>query len=152
MTYAAIGNHENFRKAITDYEMSLRYQDPNKIPNPTGLANVLENPAMKHKTLFNLGIAYRRVGNCLESIKRLEDAMKLNHAKAATANNLGLSYFDIEQYEDANENFEKAVESEQAQDDDKKGNPEDLAFYYNNVGLCRVALGSAAKQVEESET
>lgn len=108
-TYAAIGNHENFRKAINDYETSIGYQEEKVKQAPM---NHVEAPAMKHKTLFNLGIAYRRVGNCTDSIKRLDSAVKLNQAKAATYNNLGLSHFDIEEYDEAMENFEKAMEVE----------------------------------------
>jgi len=34
------------------------------------------------------------------------------------------------------EQFEKAMTTEQVLVDDKKGSLEDLAFYYNNMGLC----------------
>jgi len=51
---------------------------------------------VRHKTLFNLGIVYRRIGETSKSIENLRKATALGHAKAATANNLGLSFFDVE--------------------------------------------------------
>jgi tetratricopeptide (TPR) repeat protein len=106
-------------------------------------------PLVRHKTLFNLGIVYRRVGDTSRSIDNLKKASISGQAKAATANNLGLSYFDIEDYDSAMEQFEKSTSTEQSLVDEKKGSLEDLAFYYNNMGLCH--YHQARKIQEENE-
>lgn len=64
------------------------------------------------------------------------DATALNVSKAATSNNLGLSYFDNEEFDLAQNCFDIAAKTEQMLVDDRKGSTEDLAFYYNNIGLC----------------
>ena len=109
-----------------------------------------DGPIVRHKTLFNLGIVYRRVGDTLLSIENLKKASIQGQAKAATANNLGLSYFDIEDFDNAMEQFEKAMSTEQILVDEKKGSLEDLAFYYNNMGLCH--YHQARKQSDETES
>ena len=94
---------------------------------------------VRHKTLFNLGIAYRRNKEALQSIiyfKKAQDCQGV--AKAATANNLGLSLFDAEEFEEAQNEFEKAIKFEEEALEGEKGkdNLEDIAFYHNNSGLC----------------
>ena len=69
-------------------------------------------------------------------IEKLVDATALNVSKAATSNNLGLSYFDNEEFDLAQNCFDIAAKTEQMLVDDRKGSTEDLAFYYNNIGLC----------------
>jgi TPR repeat protein len=71
---------------------------------------------LRHKTLFNLGIVYRRVGDLTSSIDRLKEAVQActkKELEAATQNNLGLSYFEGEDpnktnYVDALSHFKKA--------------------------------------------
>lgn len=56
-------------------------------------------------------------------------------AKAATNNNWGLSLFDSEDWEGAKDKFQEAIQAELASLD-QKSDSSDLAFYYNNLGLC----------------
>ncbi len=83
-----------FEKAVKDFEKTWDIQVKNNMES-----------TMRHKTAFNLGIVYRRLGQLQKSIEILKKATRLSHAKAATANNLGLSYFEIEDFYEAQENF-----------------------------------------------
>jgi len=75
--------------------------------------------------------------------------------KAATLNNLGLSLFDLGEYYEAGTCFDKARQSEEAQGIDRKGRGEDddkdLAFYYNNIGLCHYHNADPDAVVIQSE-
>jgi hypothetical protein len=48
-----------------DFEASLEFQANNTMPDA---------PIIRHKTLFNLGIVYRRVGDTSRSIDNLKKA------------------------------------------------------------------------------
>lgn len=133
-TYSNLAGHENFKRAIHDFEEA------------TALQADKDSIEKKHKTHFNLGVVYRRVGNTVLSKKNLLLAVTCNIAKAATQNNLGLSYFDAGEFEEARECFEKARIAQEQAVNDGKGSTEDLAFYYNNMGLCHYHL---ARPMEE---
>jgi tetratricopeptide (TPR) repeat protein len=64
-TYAATGNADNYRKSIIDFEAALELQGNNN------------EPVVRHKTLFNLGIVYRRIGDPVKSIENLKKATSL---------------------------------------------------------------------------
>jgi len=67
--------------------------------------------------------------------------------KPATYNNLGLSYFDAQELDQAPTSFENAINAQKAlNQDENKGNVEDLAFYHNNMGLCYYHLARATPE------
>jgi tetratricopeptide (TPR) repeat protein len=93
-----------------------------------------------------LGIAYRnnkesKPEKTIENIEKSIEAFKKAQtacsgiAKAATANNLGLSLFDNKEFEEAQNEFERAITYEK-ESLEGKDDMEDIAFYYNNSGLC----------------
>jgi tetratricopeptide (TPR) repeat protein len=69
-----------------------------------------EKSDLRHKTLFNLGKVYRRIGLLEQSVEKLKEATSNcpKGVEATTFNNLGLSYFEQENYEEALSNFNKA--------------------------------------------
>jgi Flp pilus assembly protein TadD len=71
---------DNFELAVSDFLKADKKTDT--------------APIFKHKVRFNLGIVYRRLGRFQESIEILNKATTMDFAKAATSNNIGLSYFD----------------------------------------------------------
>mgnify|MGYP006114963037 CR=1 FL=1 len=119
MNYCSLEGNHNLYKAIEDFEGAL-------------LKQVERENSVKHKTLFNLGIVYRKLGvqtvlhdiperlqllakaekNGIlkESIVKLREAERNATAitKAATLNNLGLSLFDLADYYEAETCFKNA--------------------------------------------
>lgn len=123
-TYTSLGGIDNLNKAIVDFKAASDLQKD-------------KSNTERHKTLFNLGIVYRRIGDKKQSIEKLIEATTLNVSKAATSNNLGLSHFDNEEFDLAMNCFQIAAGAEAILvETPDKGSEEDLAFYYNNMGLC----------------
>jgi tetratricopeptide (TPR) repeat protein len=63
------------------------------------------------------------LGKLEESIDDLKKARDMRPDKAAAYNNLGLSYFEKEEFENSIIEFQKAIQYEQH------------SFHYNNLGL-----------------
>lgn len=63
----------------------------------------------KYQAHFNKGICLRRLGKLKASIEDLEKARTMNANKSSVHNNLGLSYFENEQFEDALQSYGKAI-------------------------------------------
>jgi tetratricopeptide (TPR) repeat protein len=58
---------------------------------------------------FNKGICYRRLGKLEASIEDLKKAVDYRNDKASAHNNLGLSYFEKEDFEESLNEFTKAI-------------------------------------------
>jgi len=84
----------------------------------------------KFNALFNRGNCLRRKGDLDDSIKDLIGAVQLKQENASAHNNLGLSYFEKEEYEDALNEFTKAIALK----------PHGL--HYNNRGLALYHIGN----------
>jgi tetratricopeptide (TPR) repeat protein len=82
-----------------------------------------------YKANFNKGVCLRRLGRLDESIEDLKKAVQLNNDKAEARNNLGLSYFEKEDFEEAISEFTKAITIEPS------------TFHLNNRGLAYYHLG-----------
>lgn len=78
---------------------------------------------------FHKGVTERKLGNLTESIDDFKQAILQKAEKAATYNNLGLSYYEKEDFENALAQFTKSIEIEQH------------SFHYNNRGLAQYNLG-----------
>jgi len=76
-----------------------------------------------YQARFNLGVCYRRKRNLDESIEQFRKALILNPEKASCLNNLGLSFFEQGDYEEAIPNFNKAIRLERS------------PLYFNNRAL-----------------
>jgi len=61
-----------------------------------------------YQSRFNMGVCLRRLGRLDESITELKAAVQLQSDKASAHNNLGLSYFEKEEFEDAITEFTTA--------------------------------------------
>ena len=74
---------------------------------------------------YNLGINFRRLDepDYAKSIAELIHALELQPDKASCHNNLGLSYFEAQEYENAWHAFSKAIKIEPS------------SIHYNNRGL-----------------
>jgi tetratricopeptide (TPR) repeat protein len=64
-----------------------------------------ENKDQVYNCRFNRGICYRRQGNLEKSIEDFKKAIDTKGEKASAYNNLGLSYFENEEFEEALNNY-----------------------------------------------
>ena len=71
----------------------------------------------------------RRIGRLDQSIEELKKAAEKRPDKASVHNNLGLSYFEKEDFEEALNCFTKAIQLEPH------------SFHYNNRGLAYYHIG-----------
>ena len=81
------------------------------------------------------------MGRLDESIEELKKAVSLRNDESGAHNNLGLSYFEKEEFDDALNEFTKAIALEQ------------LPFHYNNRGIAYFHIGQydlAKKDYDES--
>lgn len=62
-----------------------------------------------YQAKFNRGICYRRKGMLPESIKDLKEATQMKNEKASAHNNLALSYFESEFFDEALTHYNKAI-------------------------------------------
>ena len=107
--------------------------------------------------LFQLGITLRRVANhgttsqeekdarITESIDKLKRAADLQPSEASAWNNLGLSYFEAEDFQAANDSYTTAINKENAEVRENHGSEENLSFYYKNRGLAYYHQGEMAE-------
>jgi tetratricopeptide (TPR) repeat protein len=131
---------DNLQLAVVHYNKAAKLIKENTVSTDT---------VVKHKVFFNLGIVYRRQGKPEESIRALVEVAQnaTPTTKPATYNNLGLSYFDNQEWDSARTQFENAINAQKAlNQDENKGNVEDLAFYHNNQGLCYYHLARASPE------
>lgn len=83
----------------------------------------------------------RRLGKLKESIDDLKKAVEMRNDKASAHNNLGLSYFEKEEFEEALNEFGKAIQLEPH------------SFHFNNRGLAYYHIGKleeAKKDYDEA--
>lgn len=81
-----------------------------------------------YQARFNKGVCLRKLGRLDDSIEDLKQAVQLQGDSASAHNNLGLSYFEKEDYEEALSEFTKAIAIEQH------------PFHFNNRGLANYHL------------
>jgi tetratricopeptide (TPR) repeat protein len=65
----------------------------------------------------------------------------MRNDEASAFNNLGLSYFENEQFDEALNAYSTAIQKETTAVDEKNVNPEHLSFYLKNRGLAYYHLG-----------
>jgi len=85
--------------------------------------------------LLNLGINLRRVNNYRESIDNLKKAADLIPNKAQAQNNLGLSYFESMEFDEALICYNKAINIETQTTTESNVSRDYLSLYLNNRGL-----------------
>ena len=102
---------DNVEAAIKSYNDALTNLDPNSQPD------------YFYQAKFNRGICYRRLGKLQESITDLKAACQLKAEKASAQNNLALSYFENEDFEEALNHYGKAIQIDPS------------AVHFNNRGL-----------------
>ena len=109
---------DKIEKAIDDYTAAiLNYKNAEDSSS--------KNDHM-YQAVFNRGICYRRVGpgRLDQSIEDLKKAVELKgNERPSVHNNLGLSYFERGDFEDALNHYTKAISLEKS------------AVHYNNRGL-----------------
>lgn len=105
---------EKLEEAIEDYNKAIE--------------NLSDNNYI-YQARFNKGICLRRLGLLDQSIEDLKIAVNLKGEKASAHNNLGLSFFEKEDFDEALAEFTKAI------------NIEPHSFHYNNRGLANYHIG-----------
>ena len=83
-------------EAIKDYEQAIKH-----LPQ--------SDEESRYQAHFNLGICNRRLGKLEASIKDLEKARLMKPDRSSVHNNLGLSYFENNMYEEALQAYGKAI-------------------------------------------
>ena len=66
----------------------------------------------KYQAFFNKGICLRRIGKLEKSIEDFKEAIKMRNDKPSAHNNLGLSYFENQEFEEALVHYGKAISIE----------------------------------------
>lgn len=84
----------NFMNAIQDFSEGIKY---------------IKTGDTHFKALFHRGNCYRQIKEYAKSIKDLSDACNIVKDDAPAQNNLGLSYFENQQYDFALDRFKKAI-------------------------------------------
>lgn len=109
-----------------DFEAAIRHQSQS---NGTEL----------FKYRFNLGVTLRRLGELERSIDELRSACEVTQNKQAIAyNNLGISLYEAARNEEAIQQFNKAIQVEDAGEGPAKN--KNLSHFYNNRGLVQARL------------
>ena len=85
---------EKLEEAIEDYNKAIE--------------NLNDNNYI-YQARFNKGICLRRLGRLDQSIEDLKIAVSLKGEKASAHNNLGLSFFEKEDFDEALSEFTKAI-------------------------------------------
>ncbi len=87
-----------------------------------------------------------------ESIKCLQDACTQSPNEPTYHNNLGLSYFENEEFDAALTSYETAIkfETELIKKDPDRGT-ENLSFYHKNLGLAYYHQGNMEDALEQYE-
>jgi tetratricopeptide (TPR) repeat protein len=126
---------ERYEEALEDFKKAL---DQLTDTNPVFYVSF---PLNKIKATYNKGICLRKLGRLDESIEHLKKAVEQKQDKASAHNNLGLSYFEKEEFQEALAEFTKAIQCE------------DHPFHLNNRGLAYYHIGSldeAKKDFDEA--
>lgn len=97
-------------EAIDDYTKSLELFSSGESEN-------------KYQAFFNRGICLRRIGRLDKSIEDFKEAIKMRNDKPSAHNNLGLSHFENEEFEEALIHYGKAISIEPS------------SVHFNNRGL-----------------
>lgn len=114
---------DKLEEAIADYTKAIELLNPS-------------DTQYQFNSYFNRGNCYRRLGRLDESVEDLKKAVGINSNNASAHNNLGLSYFEKEDFEDALNEFTKAI------------GHKPHALHFNNRGLAYYHIGQldAAKR------
>ena len=101
-----MAGRDNLDKAVVKYDAAIKLIKDNTVPDTV----------VKHKVYFNLGIVHRRLGDPEASIRALGEVAQnaTPSTKPATYNNLGLSYFDNQEWDSARTQFENAINAQKA--------------------------------------
>lgn len=98
-----------YQEAINDYESAIKFWEQKYSAHSPEL-NI-------YKAYFHKGICLRQLEKYDDSIFDLKKAVELKPDESSAHNNLGLSYFSAELYEDATMEYTKAIQNTQV---DKK--------------------------------
>lgn len=99
---------DNVAKAIKLYDSALQY---------------VTEQEYKYQAYFNRGICYRRQGDLEKSISDFKEAIKMRNDRPSAHNNLGLSCFENDEFEESLIHYKKAIDLEPS------------SVHYNNRGL-----------------
>jgi tetratricopeptide (TPR) repeat protein len=98
--------------------------------------NTQPTDSNRFRILLNWGINLRRVNSLSESIEHLRKAIELQPGAPQAHNNLGLSYYEQNDPEEAAVHFTKAIQIETNNLSTKEGGSKEyLSLYLNNRGL-----------------
>lgn len=117
---------ERYEEAIKDYEKAIEYPHDSHV----------------YHTYYNKGICLRKLGRLDKSIDDLKKAVDMKPDNPNAHNNLGLSYFENKEFDEALTEYTKAIQHSNidkntALDEKKKA---ETALHYNNRGLAYLHL------------
>jgi tetratricopeptide (TPR) repeat protein len=93
----------------------------------------------KYQAYFNKGICLRRKGKLDESINDFKEAIKMRNDRPSAHNNLGLSYFENDEFDEALIHYRKAIDLEPS------------SVHYNNRGLAYYHFDKLTEAKEDFE-
>jgi len=121
----------NFEDAIKDFEMAINSWEHNISSDP-------KTQNFAYQAYYSKGICLRQLERFNESIQDLKKAVELKPEEPSAHNNLGMSFFKKGDFDDATNEYTKAIQNIKSEN---KGNEFDfelkdaIASYCNNRGL-----------------
>ena len=128
---------DRYEEAIRDFEKAIQ--------NPS-------EPTLYYAR-YNKGICLRKVGKVAESIEELKRAVELKPDNASAHNNLGLSYFEEGQFEEAISEYGLAISYTRVEDERDVKKRKEAALHFNNRGLAfyrTKKLGAALEDLNQA--
>lgn len=123
----------NFQEAIDDFELAIKFWE-----NKSGSLSESKVQTLLYQAYYSKGICLRQLERFSESIQDLKKAVELKPEEPSAHNNLGMSYFKAGDFEDATNEYTKAIQNLKAEHKNYEYDPQirnSIAVFCNNRGL-----------------
>ena len=121
----------NFQEAIDDFELAIKFWDSKG-------SSDAKSQNLVYQAYYSKGICLRQLERFDESIQDLKKAVELKPEEPSAHNNLGMSYFKAGDFEDATNEYTKAIQNIKTDNKNNEYDPEvrnTIAIFCNNRGL-----------------
>lgn len=123
----------NFQEAIEDFELAIKFWESKSASSSD--SKIQNNLYLAY---YSKGICLRQLERFTQSIQDLKKAVELKPEEPSAHNNLGMSYFKAEEFEDAINEYTKAIQNIKAEHKNYEYDPvikNSIAVFCNNRGL-----------------
>jgi len=129
----------SFERGIVFFELGEHREAQEEFDHALEISGL--SPGNCARAFYYRGISFRKLGNLEKSVEMLKRALTMED-DAETQNNLGLTYVDMNNYEEAKKRFTKALDfAQEGQEADPR--------YLNNRGLASYHLGQIDQALED---